>query len=85
MSRRQLARELRLKGIGEELLQGCLREMDLPGETDLARQLLRGKEKRLDRKDPADLRRLQGYLSRRGFSVETIQEVLSDKAGAIDE
>ena len=78
MSRRQLVRELREKGVDEDLLQSCLQEADLPVETDLARQLLQKKAKHVKREDPASIRRFQGYLSRRGFSYETIREVLKE-------
>ena len=77
MSRRRLLQELRMKGIDEDLLQSCLQEMDLPAEADLARRLLKKKAKGVNREDPVSLRRLQGYLQRRGFSYETIREVLS--------
>ena len=78
MSRRQLVQELRQKGVDEDLLQSCLQEVGLPVETDLARQLLERKLKQFNREDPASLRRFQGYLSRRGFSYETIREVLKE-------
>ena len=78
MSRRLLLRELRAKGVEEELLQSSLQEIGLPAEVDLARQLLKQKEKRFNRQDPASLKRLQGYLSRRGFSYETIRQVLGE-------
>ena len=70
-----------MKGIDEGLLQECLQQMDLPAETDLARKLLEKKAKRLDCEDSASLRRLQGYLQRRGFSYETIREVLREGYG----
>ena len=84
MSRRLLLRELRAKGIEEELLQSSLQEMDLPSEVDLARQLLKQKEKRFNRQDSASLKRLQGYLSRRGFSYETIRHVLDERSESDD-
>ena len=78
MSRRLLLKELRMKGIDEELLQNFLQEGSLPVESDLARQLLERKARQLNRKDPVDVKRLQGYLARRGFSYETIREVLKE-------
>ena len=76
VSRRKLLSELRMKGIDEKILQECLRESPFPSEADLVRELLHKKEKRFNRKDPTSLRRLYGYLYRRGFSYETIQTAL---------
>jgi len=85
MSRRLLLKELRAKGVEEELLQSCLQEMDVPVETDLARRLLETKARQVNWHDPVSVRRLAGYLQRRGFSYDTIHQVLGPRQTDDDE
>jgi regulatory protein len=73
-SRRSLSRELRLKGIPEEVIDKTLSEM-LP-EEDLAYQAGLKYARKLTEIDRyAFFRKLGGFLARRGFSYEVIKPV----------
>jgi len=71
-SRRSISRELRLKGISEEVIEKTLGEM-LP-EEDLAYQAgLKYARKLRDSDRYTFFRKLGGFLARRGFSYDVIK------------
>lgn len=76
-ARRALFFELRQKGVGKDVIESALATMDFPQEAVLALALV---AKRLPRlKDlPIEERKkkLVGFLSRRGFSWETIKKAV---------
>lgn len=73
-SRRSLSRELRMKGITEEVIEKTLSEM-LP-EEDLAYQAGLKYARKLTEIDRyAFFRKLGGYLARRGFTYDVIKPV----------
>ncbi len=76
-SRRALERELRAKGIAPEHIQRAIERAGLDEEA-LAKRLVTERLPKLRSLDgPTRLRRLVGFLRRRGFSQETIRHVLS--------
>jgi regulatory protein len=73
-SRRSISRELRLKGIPEEVIEKTISEM-LP-EEDLAYQAgLKYTRKLRDSDRYTFFRKLGGFLARRGFSYDVIKPV----------
>lgn len=77
-SRRLLERELRAKGIAPEHIQRAIARAGLDEET-LVRQLIAERLPRLHSLDEQTrLRRLAGFLRRRGFSEQTIRRVLKE-------
>lgn len=75
-SRRALERELRAKGVSPEHIQQALARTELDEEA-LARQLVTERLSRLRLLDEQTrLRRMAGFLRRRGFSEEIIYRVL---------
>ncbi|HEA47221.1 MAG TPA: regulatory protein RecX [bacterium] len=78
MGRYRLYQELIQKGIDRELIEKTLGNYQEEEEIELAKELIRRKLKRsyqnLD--EVTTKRRLYGFLQRRGFSYDTIQEVL---------
>jgi len=73
-SRRFISRELHLKGVSEEVIEETLNEM-LP-EEDLAYQAgLKYSRKLTDIDRNAFIRKLAGFLARRGFSYDVINPV----------
>ncbi|MFN4218450.1 MAG: regulatory protein RecX [Candidatus Bipolaricaulia bacterium] len=82
-SRRMLERELRAKGIAPEHIQQAIARAGLDEEA-LARQLVAERLPRLRLLDEQTrLRRLVGFLRRRGFSERVIRQALqeSDREG----
>jgi regulatory protein len=75
-SRRALERELRAKGVAPELIERALAHAELDEEA-LVKQLIAERFPRLRALDAATrVRRLVGFLRRRGFSEKTIRRVL---------
>lgn len=77
-----IQRELELKGVSDELIQELIslkkKEVD---EVSLARELTQRQFNKLkERKEPAEKikPKLYGYLARRGFSRETISEIIPE-------
>ncbi len=78
-SRRALERELRAKGVAPEHIERALARAGLDEEA-VARELVAERLSRLRSLDePTRLRRLVGFLRRRGFSHQTIQRVLKGR------
>lgn len=79
-SRRQMAYELRQKGVDGELVAEAIREA-APDEEDAIRHLVQkraGDAKDLSREE---LSKLYGYLGRKGYSFESIRRVLGEICG----
>lgn len=77
-SRRMLERELRAKGIAPEHIQRALARAGLDEEA-LVRELIAERSSRLRSLDEQTrLRRLVGFLRRRGFSERIIRRALGD-------
>jgi regulatory protein len=83
--RRALAAELRIKGVGEELIAAALDGIDAGAERGRAEQLV---ERRLrrdalgDGDDAKVTRRLVGMLARRGYSQSMAVAVVTDALAA---
>lgn len=74
--RQRLAAELRQKGLAAEVIADVLAEAADEDEAAQALELARGRARALSGLErPAFLRRLQGFLSRRGFSSEVVLQV----------
>ena len=83
LGRRGLLRELSEKGVPREIAEGAVNEA-FAGveESRLAEGLIRRRaENGIDLRSPRDTRRLKGYLLRRGFSIESVNEALAAAAG----
>ncbi len=77
-SRHALERELRAKGVAPELIERALAHTKLDEEA-LVKQLIAERLPRLRSSDAATrVRRLVGFLRRRGFSEKTIRRALDD-------
>ncbi len=75
-SRRMLERELRAKGVAPEHIQRAIARAE-PDEEAVARKLIAERLPRLRSLDERTrLRRLVGFLRRRGFSEEIVYRVL---------
>jgi regulatory protein len=77
LGRARLASELRMKGVEKETVEEALTELDPEQELAAALALT---EKRIGSDsiaDPAVRRRLAGYLQRRGYKWETVEQVFA--------
>lgn len=76
--RRRLEQELRIKGIGSDIIRDTLGTLfEDSSEADIARKEADRKLKTLARFEPeVRRRRLAGFLERKGFSSETIRAIL---------
>ena len=72
---RQLAAELRRKGIDRETVDRLAGESG-GDETEKARALLRKKHYDPEQADPAERRRAAAFLARRGFSGDVIRRAM---------
>lgn len=85
----ELSRQLRTKGVDNEVIESVVADLDAESELDLARQLVRRKSRSIQGlPDVVATRRLVGLLARKGFSAETasraVREVLADRNVDID-
>ena len=81
-SRLQILQELQRKGVDRETALQAWEEVSAMEELDergLLRSLVRKKYPPGSRLDEGQMRRLQGYLARRGFSWEDISAVLAQE------
>jgi len=87
MGRYRLYQELIQKGIGRDLIEKTLSDYREEEEMKLARELAQRKLKRSYRNldEVTTKRRLYGFLQRRGFSYDTIQEVMKELRGVENE
>jgi regulatory protein len=86
LGRRVLADELRRKGVAPALIEAALAELDADGERDRARALAIARARHLNGlPQPQALRRLAGYLTRKGYSpalaFDLAREALNDSDG----
>ncbi len=81
--KRLLQRELRQKGVGEELIEEALEEL-YPQEVEIAKGLLRKRMRRFKGLEPHKMRaRAWNFLLRRGFSPQTAQDCLEELSDEI--
>lgn len=75
VSRRVIGMELREKGVDSSLISDALEELDIPEEEVLGRLLLKkaGQPHQMEEKE---LRRLYGFLTRKGFSGGAIRRAV---------
>lgn len=87
MGRYRLYQELIQKGIDRELTEEALSNYKEEKEIELARELVQKKLKSSYRSldNLTAQRRLYGFLQRRGFSYDTIQEVVKELRGVENE
>lgn len=81
-SRLQIRQELQRKGVSRELIQEAWETVSGEEELDereLIRTLVRKKYPSGAELDAGEMRRLQGYLARRGFTWEDISAVLAQE------
>lgn len=76
--KRALIRELREKGVADEIIVKALKEV-CPDERALLRELAQERWERLSAEDPQSrYRKTIAFLSRRGFPISEAQEVLEE-------
>lgn len=87
MGRYRLYQELIQKGIDRDLIEKTLSNYQEEEEIELAKELAQKKLKRSYRNldQVTAQRRLYGFLQRRGFSCDTIQEVMKELRGVENE
>ncbi len=81
-SRRQLFGELYQKGVDREIIEEAWEEVlqDVqPDERELIRRQVLKKYQANDQLDAGQMRRLYGFLSRKGFRYEDIRSVLEEE------
>ncbi len=78
-SKSAIRRELRQKGVSDDLANQALKGLDREAEAELALGLARKRLNALSNYDrEVKYRRLQGFLARRGFDSEIIRRTLSE-------
>ena len=78
-SRATIRRELRQRGVADDLAAEALEGLDREAEAELALNLARKRMNALASYDrEVRYRRLQGFLARRGFDAEIIRRTLSE-------
>ena len=80
----RLESELRRKGVDSEIIGEALAQLGADCELDRALTAARSLVGTADTADPGVRRRLAGYLHRRGYSWDTIEQVVSDIASNTD-
>ncbi|PWJ51870.1 regulatory protein RecX [Faecalicatena contorta] len=75
-SRKEIYALLRGKGVAADKIDLAFEECyESEGEKDAIRQIIRKKRINLSQADSAEIQRLYGYLSRKGFRYEDIRQV----------
>jgi regulatory protein len=74
----RLAAELRQKGVGRDQIEAAVSEIDAKAELNAAVALAGKRISPGDLGDPSAKRRLAGYLQRRGYNWEIIQQVFAE-------
>ncbi|MGJ6978984.1 regulatory protein RecX [Aestuariimicrobium soli] len=90
LSRTVIRRELRGKGVSDEVTRAALEQISDADELEAARQVAEKKARTLRRLDPVVARRrLQGALARRGYStsvvIQVAREVLAVDSDDVDD
>jgi SOS response regulatory protein OraA/RecX len=80
MGRLRIKKELLSKGIAKSLIEEN-REYNAIDESSLIEKMLDTKLSHYDLKDGAHLRRVLGYLSRRGFGYGSINSAIAKRRG----
>lgn len=79
-SRRLLKLELARKGIAGEIIDEVLEKEEIPDEIELAKTALRRKFKSISGLSDQQLRRIYGFLGRRGFSWTSVKRAIDEVA-----
>jgi regulatory protein len=77
MGKARLTRELRNKGISVEVIEEAVRDIDNDSEYDIAKTLIERKLLKISDKDNL-VKKLESFLSRRGFDWEVINKVIAE-------
>ncbi len=86
LSRAGLARELRAKGVDDEVARAALDELDPAGDEELARRLVEKRLRQLHGLDAVvQTRRLAGMLARKGYPGELAMRVIREAVAASPE
>jgi len=85
LSARELSRQLRAKGVGEDAIDTALADLDEQAERATARRLAERKLRSMSGLDtPVQIRRLAGLLARKGYSpglaFQVVREVVGEAA-----
>jgi regulatory protein len=75
MGRYRIKKELYQKGVNKDLVDNNTEFVNID-EVSVITGLLNRKFKKPDPMDESDLRKIEGYLKRRGFELESINKVL---------
>lgn len=84
-SKGMLLRELLAKRVERQAIEGALNRAFSEGERAMAERCLAARRKRIDAKDPKGYQKLYSFLRRRGFTHETVTELLGNDAPANDD
>lgn len=78
-SRREIRAMLRQKGVPSEMIDDAFESCSDEGsEREAVMQILKKKKFDPDNADERELRRIYGYLARKGFSYETVRQVIQN-------
>ncbi|MGC8669409.1 MAG: regulatory protein RecX [Chthonomonadales bacterium] len=72
---RRLTEELLRKGVPREKIVDALQPLDADAQMERALELARRRLERLDLKDPATRTKVAGYLRRRGYDWDCVEQV----------
>ncbi|HEX2904500.1 MAG TPA: regulatory protein RecX [Jatrophihabitans sp.] len=82
LSAREIARQLRTKGVAPDIIEAALAEVDEGAEYETARALGERKLRSMARLDPAvQTRRLAGQLARKGYAPQLVYRVVRELIG----
>ena len=82
LAARELSRQLRAKGVGEEAIGSALADLDEQAERATARRLVERKLRSMSGLDTAvQIRRLAGLLARKGYSPSVAFQVVREVVG----
>ena len=82
LASREIARQLRAKGVDDEVVADALVDRDADAETATARGLVERKLRSMSRLEPpVQTRRLVGMLARKGYSPGMAYQVVKDVLG----
>lgn len=73
----KISYELKMQGIGEDIFKKYLEDEDFVNEQEKAIALLEKKIRKIEKIDYKEKQKLYAYLSRRGFSFDTINNALN--------
>jgi regulatory protein len=84
LSARELSRQLRAKGVGEDAIDTAVADLDEQAERATARRLAERKLRSMSGLDtPVQIRRLAGLLARKGYSPGLAFQVVREVVGEV--